>query len=106
MAATVVPFRQIKPKPAPTLAQLVAQVRQIAKNRDNLGWSDHFKSRLAQRGVTMRQVLDTLDSGDGVSARLDQNGDWRVKLRRLAAGRRVQVVVAVKGSRLSGVTVI
>ena len=106
MAAKVVPLRPVHPKPAPTLDELVARVHELAKNRDNLSWSLHFKQRLAQRGVTIRQVLETLDYGDGVSARLDSDGDWRVKLRRKVAGRRVQVVVAVRGNRLSGITVI
>lgn len=109
MTAKVVPFppRKANPeKPEPTLAELVAKVHELAKAGNNFRWGAHFKERLAGRGVTMRQVLETLKSGDGVSKRRDEYGDWRVKLRRKVASRRVQVVVAIKGNRLSGVTVI
>jgi hypothetical protein len=55
----------------------------------------------------MRQVLDVLRLGEAVSEpKLDDYGDWRIKLRRFVAGRRVQVVVAVQATRLVVVTAI
>lgn len=55
----------------------------------------------------MRQVLETIRKGCPVgSPQLDQWGDWRIKLRRKAAGRTVQVVVAVKTDHFVIVTAI
>lgn len=106
MTDNVVPLRPPKTKPEPTLAELVARVHELAKNSDNIGWSDHFRKQLLKRHKNMTQVLETLEFGDGVSKRLDEFGDWRVKLKRFVAGRRIQVVVAVRGARLSAITVI
>jgi len=67
----------------------------------------HFQLRLKQRKVNMRQVLETIRKGNPVgSPKLDHWGDWRIKLRRKAAGRTVQVVVAVKTDHFVVVTVI
>ena len=55
----------------------------------------------------MRQALEVLRKGRPVSGpALDEYGDWRIKLTRKVAGRRVQVVVAVKEKHLVVVTVI
>ena len=55
----------------------------------------------------MRQVLEVLREGIGVDGpTLDEYGDFRIKLRRKVAGRRIQVVVAVKETHFVAVTVI
>ena len=55
----------------------------------------------------MRQGLEVLRKGKGVSGpTLDEYGDYRIKLKRKVAGRRVQVVVAVKETHFDMVTVI
>jgi hypothetical protein len=55
----------------------------------------------------MRQVLETVRKGCAAGApTLDQWGDWRIKLRRTVAGRKVQVVVAVKADHFVLVTAI
>ena len=55
----------------------------------------------------MREILETVRNGEGVSGpTLDAYGDLRIKLRRYVAGRRVQVVVAVREKDFSVVTVI
>jgi len=67
----------------------------------------HFRLRLAERGLNMRQVLETVRKGSAVGVpTLDQWGDWRIKLRRKVAGRRVQVVIAVKADHFVLVTAI
>jgi hypothetical protein len=67
----------------------------------------HFQTRLQERGVSIRQVLETLRHGSLVDGpKKDNWGDWRVKMQRRVAGRRVQVVVAVKPDILDLVTVI
>lgn len=106
MTAIVVPLRH--PNTAPTLAELVAKVRVLAEDTDSVEFlNPHVQMRMSQRGVSMRQVLETLRKGDGMSGpKQDEYGDWRIKLRRLVAGRRVQVVVAVKEKTLALITVI
>jgi len=52
-------------------------------------------------------VLETIRKGSAVGTpHLDEWGDWRIKLRRRVAGRRVQVIVAVKTDHFVVVTVI
>ena len=55
----------------------------------------------------MRQMLEVIYEGEAIDGpRLDQYGDWRIKLARKVAGRRVQVVVAVAEKYFVAVTVI
>lgn len=62
---------------------------------------------MIQRGITMRQILEVARKGEAVSGpTLDEWGDWRIKLRRKVAGRRVQIVTAVKADLFIVVTVI
>jgi uncharacterized protein DUF4258 len=69
--------------------------------------SQGFRERMAQRGKTMRDILETMRNGEGVSGpALDKYGDWRIRMRRLVFGRRVQVVVAVRENEFSVVAVI
>lgn len=110
MTGKVVPFCQptaVEEKP-PSAAVLEARVHRLAQRSINLRMGHpHFQKRLAQRKITMRQVLEVLRSGcviDGPTK--DEWGDWRVKLQRRVAGRRVQVVVAVKENHLDVVTAI
>jgi len=108
MNAQVVPFRPAKPKPIPTAAELVARVRALAAKSDNIGFDHpHFQERMTKRGITMRQILETIRKGECISGPTkDEWGDWRIKLRRHVAGRRVQIVTAVKEDRLEAVTAI
>src|SRR5579884_250259 len=98
MVANVVPIGQPKPKPTPTLAELVERVHELAKDTGNIGFlHPHLRERMAQRGKTMRDILETVRKGEGSSGpTLDQYGDWRIRMRRFVAGHRVQVVVAVR----------
>jgi len=108
MTAKVVPIRQPAPKPPPTADELVTRVRKLAKDTENIGFDHpHTKTRMAERSLTMRQILETIRKGECVSGpTLDKYGDWRIKLKRRVAGRRVQVVVAVKEKCIRVVTVI
>jgi len=55
----------------------------------------------------MRQMLEVIRNGEpNQDPTLDEYGDWRIRLVRKVAGRRVQVVVAVSESYISPVTVI
>lgn len=109
MADRVVPFRpRPTSEPVPTADALEDRVHWLAKDSKNLRFDiPHFQERLRMRKLTMRQVLDTLRHGNVISGPVkDEWGDWRVKLKRKVAGRRVQVVVAVKERHLVVVTVI
>lgn len=108
MVANVVPIGQPRKKPPPTLTELVERVHELAKDTENIGLlHPHLKQRMTQRGKTMRDILETVRKGEGVSGPVrDDYGDWRIKMRRFVAGRRVQVVVAVHMRDFSVVTVI
>lgn len=110
MSGNVLPFpqRSNAENEAPrSVQEFEALVQQLAKDSKIQFGHPHFQSRLQERKVTMRQVLDTLRNGSVIDGpKLDQWGDWRVKMQRRVAGRRVQVVVAVKDDRLDVVTVI
>ena len=90
----------------PTADQLVTRVRRMAHQPNGMRFDHpHFQQRLTARKLNMRQVLETVTNGCPVgNPTLDQWGDWRIKLRRKVAGRRVQVVVAVKGDHFVAVT--
>lgn len=103
----VIPFQKAT-KTIPTRDDLTSHLRVLAQDDDNMGWiGDHFPDRLRQRGLTMRQVIEVIKHGECVSGpTLDEYGDWRIKLKRVVAGRRVQVVVAVKEHHFDIVTAI
>jgi len=92
----------------PTAEQLVGRIRAMSLESERMRFEHpHFKERLLHRKLNMRQVLETIKKGCPVGVpRLDQWGDWRIKLKKMAAGRTVQVVVAVKSDHVVVVTVI
>ena len=108
MSEKIVPIRPGQQPSAPGRDALVKRVRVLAADTSNLRFDHpHFQMRLAERGITMRQVLTVLRQGSAVSApTLDKHGDWRIKLKKRAAGRRVRVVVAVKEDHVVVVTAI
>ena len=67
----------------------------------------HFRERLRERDVTMRQVLSTLQKGKIIDGpKRDVHNDFRVKMRRYVADRKIQVVVALNVGKCTVVTVI
>ena len=94
--------------PPPTRQELLARVRALVLLPDRMHMDEpHFRLRLWQRKVSMRQVLEVIKSGEVTDGpRLDEYGDWRIKIVRKVAGRRVQVVVAVSETYFTPVTVI
>jgi hypothetical protein len=87
---------------------LVQRVRLLALQSANMRMDEpHLRQRMQQRGISMRQMLEVLAEGEAIDGpRLDQYGDWRIKLARKVAGRRVQVVVAVAETYFVPITVI
>lgn len=56
----------------------------------------HFRDKLAETGIGMRQILEVLRNGKvNGHPELDEYGDYRVRMVRKVAGTRVVVVVAV-----------
>ena len=104
----VIELRPAHPRKEPTLQELVARVRDLVQDSLNVGFDHpHIKERMAQRGKTMRDVLETLKKGEGVKGpEKDKYGDYRIKLRRSVCGKRTQVVVAVRERDLTVITVI
>ena len=100
--AKVVPFPS-----QPTAEQLVERIQAALAESAIEFDHPHVQKRLAQRGLQMRHVLECLRSGEVIDGpKLDKYSDWRIKLRRTVAGRKVQVVVAVKLRRVVVTTVI
>lgn len=99
--------RKPAPLPKPSLRELVLRVRELAQDSDNMGLPHpHLKLRMRQRNKSMRDILETLKKGEGVAEpKLDQHGDWRIKLRRCVAGKRTQVVIAVRETDFTVITV-
>ena len=111
MVGKVVPFRpamDLAGVATPTASEMESRVHELAARTTNLRFDHpHFQLRMTQRGITMRQVLDVLRFGNVIDGPTkDQWGDWRVKLQRKVAGRRVQVVVAIQERHLDLVTTI
>ena len=98
MSAQIIRFR-----PGPTAKFLEQKVRELAADSGNIRFGPfHVKQRMGERNLNMRQVLECIRNGSRVGSPIkDEYGDWRLKLRRLVAGRRVQVVVAIKEDHLT-----
>ena len=91
-----------------SLEELIEKTHELAKISSNV-WIDcpHVKERMLERKVTMRQIFDVLRCGKGISGpTLDKHGDWRIKLKRYSAGRKVQVVVVIRQQHIEIITVI
>lgn len=77
-------------------------------DRDEIDFEQpHIRERLRERDITMRQVLSTVQKGeitDGPNK--DVHGDFRIKMRRYVAGRKVQVILALNVGKCTVVTVI
>jgi hypothetical protein len=104
---TVVPFSKLENKTIPNQNELVKLTHELAKESENIRFeAPHAQLRLQERNISIRQVLEVLRNGHCVSGPTqDKYGDWRIKLRRMVAGKRVQVVVAVKKTYLEVITV-
>lgn len=72
-----------------------ALITRLAADTATIGWSVHAVEKMQQRDVSILQALTVIRSGEikGDPA-LDEFGEWRYKLEAVAAGRRVQVIVA------------
>ena len=94
--------------PPESLEVLEKRVHKLSQESKNVFLKiSHAQIRKKERKITTRQIFDVLRSGKGIDGpKLDQFGDWRIKLKRFTAGRAVQVVVVVKKDCLIVITVI
>ncbi len=75
-------------------------INDLAQNYTNkIRWSKHVKQRMAERGVTSGQILTLLKSKRSVfheGPYEESNGDWKFNLKGLAAGKVIELTVALK----------
>lgn len=96
MVAVVLPFRGRKTR-KPQAKDLTRKVRKMLRDGKMITAHPEIKEMLLAKGVTSMQMLTTIEEGRAIgSPILDQHGDWRITLSRLAAGRRTHVTVAIK----------
>lgn len=72
---------------------------ELAENHTNrIRWSGHVKKRMAERGVTARQILTLLKSKRSVFREgpfQEPNGSWKFNLKGMAAGTVIELVVVL-----------
>ncbi len=99
MGAEVVSIhKRRRKKQEPSVDVLAERVRtlSVADSLNVRMGEPHFQERMLEREIDMRSVLEVLRDGRPIGrANQDEYGDWRIKMRRKVAGRRVTVLVAV-----------
>lgn len=103
MTGEIVPFPAI-----PSADFLQRKIAELSQDSGNIEFDHpHFQSRMQSRNLSMRQVLECLREGIVIDGpKKDKWGDWRIKVQRYVAGRRVQVVVAYKVTLVVVITAI
>ena len=75
-------------------------VNDLANNHTNrIRWSKHVKSRMLDRGISSGQILILLKSKNSVFREgpyEEANGDWKFNLKGMAAGKVIELTVALK----------
>ena len=96
MGATIIPH-PVMGQASPQVGQLVQRVHALSADSANVRMGiPHFQESLVDHRIDMRSVLEVLRNGRVIGLpELDQFGDWRIRMTRKVAGRRVVVVVAV-----------
>ena len=93
MAAKIVPFGLSRP-------QAEALIHELAADSNNLVFIGHFRERLRERRVSMRQVMLVLEGGSVIDGPTrDEFGEWRCTIRKRVAGQRVHVGLAISSGR-------
>lgn len=94
------------------LDQIEATVRRLALDSAKVFMTKHAEDRLADRSLTMTQVYKCLQHGEVIEGPVldsEQQLGWKIKLQKLCAGVRVQVVcklVQQRGEYVLVITVI
>lgn len=79
------------------------------KYTHRIRWSNHVKERMRERGVTTGQIITLLKSKHSVFREgpyLEANGDWKFNLKGLAAGKVIELAVALKNHKESPMSVL
>lgn len=89
-SAQVVPYR-------PNSAGLLKAIRILAAKSENVSFGKHARDRMQERGITDREALQVLRSGElkGDIVQGTNAGEWKCK-----------IVAKIKGSRSIGVVTI
>ena len=72
-------------------------------------WSKHVKQRMHERGVTTAQIITLLKSKHSVFREgpyPEASGDWKFNLKGLAAGKVIELTVALKNHHDSPMSVL
>ena len=74
-------------------------INDLAENYTNrIRWSRHVKKRMAERGVTARQIITLLKSKRSIFREGPYevpNGDWKFNLKGMAAGTVIELTIEV-----------
>jgi hypothetical protein len=96
MSAVVLSFQKRKLR-KPQAQDLVRKVRKMLRDGKMIMSHPSLKDAMLSKGITPMQMLTTIEDGSAIgNPVLDQHGDWRISLSRLAAGRKTHVTVALK----------
>ena len=72
----------------------------LANNHTHrIRWSKHVKARMAERDITTSQILALLKNKHSVFREgpyPEPNGDWKFNLKGMAAGRLIELTVALR----------
>lgn len=75
-------------------------INDLAENHTHrIRWSKHVKARMRDRGVTTGQIMTLLKSKHSVFREgpyAEANGDWKFNLKGTAAGKVIELTVALK----------
>ncbi len=94
------PIQLVKPMSA---QDFVDQVRDRARFSHMVRQTEHLKQRMAERDITIRQVLTVLRKGtlaEGPTINREY-GTYEGKMKRHATGREITVVCAIQGESLT-----
>ena len=80
--------------------EALRMVRELAADSDRIVTLEHCRRRMAQRHVTLMQVVLCLQKGTiAEGPRMNAHGNWQVNLYRHAAGEELTCTVAIEWAR-------
>lgn len=101
MSADILPFQKPPPRKrkirVPSGSELVRKIHRMLRFNRMLMPHPETKNLLLAKGITPMQMMSTIKQGKPIGEPvLNEDGDWQLTLKRLAAGRKTQVTMAVK----------
>lgn len=92
-------MRRLIPFPSPMSPErFEAEVRDRARFSHMVALTDHVRNKMAERELTLRQVLNTLRKGtlEKGPDRNDRHATWEGVMTHYGTGRRISVVCALR----------